>query len=71
MSNTPAEYWRHREDPDVVIRVLKDDEGTISVCGSDPNTTVFRLTRAELDFNFEPLPERSDREPTSTQEDET
>lgn len=69
--NILSEYYRHREDPDLIIRILKNDAGTIAVCGDDDQATVFHLTREELDFNFEPLPERpAAREPTNPEPEE-
>lgn len=55
MTNKLSEYYRHKEDTDLVIRVLKDDAGTITVCGDDDQSTIFHLTREELEFNFEPM----------------
>ncbi|KKN66718.1 hypothetical protein LCGC14_0469040 [marine sediment metagenome] len=55
MSTILSEFYRHKDYPDVIIRVLKDDAGTISVCGDKVDDTIFHLTREELDYNFEPV----------------
>lgn len=59
MRPTMTEYYQHREDPCIVIRVLKHDRGTITVSLDDPEATVFHLTREELSYNFEPVLENT------------
>jgi len=68
MGTILSEYYRHKEDSDLVLRILKDDAGVISVCSDDEQSTVFHLTREELEFNFTPT-ERPDRDVHIPQEE--
>jgi len=68
----PSKYYRHREH-DMVIRIVKDTGGVVSVCVDDPEATVFHMTKAELDFNFAPTeePDSGGTEPISKEETQT
>jgi hypothetical protein len=53
-----AQLYRHREDHDLVIRIVRSRGGTVSVCtDEDGNSTIFHLTKEELEYNFEPFEE--------------
>ncbi len=67
MQPITSEFWQHKEDPDNVIRILKDDRGIISVCQDDLEATVFHLTRDELHYNFAPTEHPHD--PATAQEE--